>query len=51
MSSNGPNFELPKNIVSYLAALSRLYAKENKTLLQTLVVNSKIRVHEAWDSL
>lgn len=48
MSNNGPNLELPKNIETYLAALSKLYAKEGKKQLQVILVNSKIRVDEGW---
>ncbi|MEK6742233.1 MAG: toll/interleukin-1 receptor domain-containing protein [Nitrospirota bacterium] len=49
MSGNGPKHELPKNIERYLAALSKLYAQEGKKQLQTIIVNSQIRVHEEWD--
>ena len=48
MSNQASNFELPKNIDSFLAALSKLYAQDWKRPLQELIVNSKIRVHEAW---
>lgn len=50
MNSNGPNFELPKNIDRYLAALSKLYAQEGNKQLQTLIVNAQVRVYEAWSS-
>lgn len=49
MSGGERNFTLPKNIDHYLAALSKLYAKEGKKQLQTILVNSKVRVHEEWD--
>lgn len=48
-ASHEMNFELPKNIERYLAALSRLYGKENKKQMQEIIVNSQVRVHEAWD--
>lgn len=50
MSGHGPTFDLPKNIERYLAALSRLYAQEGKKQLQTIVVNSQVRVIEEWSS-
>jgi hypothetical protein len=48
VSSNGPTYELPKKIEHFLAALSRLYAQEGKKDLQTILVNSHIRIVEAW---
>ncbi len=48
MSDQEPKFELPRNIERYLAALSKLYAQENKKQLQTIIVNSQIRVNEGW---
>lgn len=48
MSERESKFELPRSIERYLAALSRLYANEGETLLQEIIVNSKIRVHEEW---
>jgi hypothetical protein len=50
MSSNGPNFELPRNIEHYLAALSRLYAQEGNKQLQTIIVNAQVRVNECWSA-
>ncbi len=48
MSKAASNFELPKNIDRYLAALSKLYAQEGKRPLQELIVNATSRVHEEW---
>lgn len=48
MSEDGPDFQLPKNIESTLAMLSRIYAQEQLTRLQEIIVNSKIRVEEAF---
>jgi len=48
MSTNGPNFELPRKIDHYLAALSKLYANDGAAKLQEIIVNSEIRVHEDW---
>jgi hypothetical protein len=48
MSNQGPTFELPKHIELYLAALSKLYAQEGKEYLQTIIVNSRIRIVEEW---
>lgn len=42
------NFELPKNIERFLAALSKIYANNGNRALQELIVNSEIRVHEEW---
>ena len=44
------NFELPKNIDRYLAALAKIYAQEGKRLLQEIIVNAQTRVHEEWSS-
>lgn len=48
MSKEASNFELPKNIDRFLAALSKLYSQEGKRPLQELIVNAKTRVHEEW---
>lgn len=48
MSKEPSNFELPKNIDRYLAALSKLYSQEGKRPLQELIVNATSRVHEEW---
>ena len=48
MNDQQPEFELPRNIERYLAALSKLYGQEGKRQLQELLVNSQIRVHEEW---
>ncbi|HAB54685.1 MAG TPA: TIR domain-containing protein [Ignavibacteriales bacterium] len=50
MSGHEPNFELPKNIERYLAALSRLYAQEGKKRQQSIIVNAQVRVNEGWSS-
>ena len=42
-------FELPRNIERYLAALATLYGHEGERLLQQVIVNAKIRVHEEWN--
>jgi len=47
MSDSVSNFELPKNINRYFASLSRFYAQEGKRLLQEILVNSQVRIHEA----
>ena len=43
-------FQLPKQLDSYLAALSRLYAQDGKRHLQEIVVNARIRIGEQWTS-
>lgn len=48
MNENVINFELPKTIERYLAALSKLYAQNGKRELQEIIVNAQTRVHEGW---
>ena len=48
MSKKANNFELPKAIDRYLAALSKFYAQEGNRQLQELIVNAQTRVHEEW---
>lgn len=45
---DGPTFDIPKNINHFLATLSHVYAKRGKSVLQKILVNSEVRVHEAW---
>ena len=47
MSANS-DFELPKSIGRYLAAVAKLYAREGKKRLEQIVVNAQVRVHEEW---
>jgi hypothetical protein len=42
------DFELPRKIEHYLAALSKLYAQEGKRDLQGIIVNAQIRVNEGY---
>jgi hypothetical protein len=54
MSSRERNFELPRNIEHYLAAISKMYGQEGHKQLQEIIVNSQIRIHEefsfdGWD--
>lgn len=49
MSEEKVIHDLPKNVERYLAALSKIYARESETNLLEILVNSKIRVHEEWD--
>lgn len=48
MSEHTINFELPKAIERYLAALSKLYAQNGKREFQEIIVNAQTRVHEGW---
>jgi len=48
MSAEESRFKLPNNIERYLAILSKAYAREAERQLQEIIVNSQIRVHEAW---
>lgn len=50
VSSGSKKFELPGKIDIYLGALSKLLAQDGKRLLQELLVNSKVRVSESWES-
>lgn len=40
---------LPGKVDQLLATLSRLYERQDKKLLQQIVVNSQVTVHEEWD--
>ena len=46
MTNERSQFELPKNLDRFFAALSKLYDQEGKRLLQEIIVNSRIRVIE-----
>jgi hypothetical protein len=46
MDSN--NYQLPRNIDRYLAALSKVYELDGNRELQELIVNSQVRVVEEW---
>lgn len=48
MNDNASKFKLSKDIERYLAALSKLYAREGKRNLQEIIVNAQTRVHEEW---
>lgn len=50
MNQHAIKFELSQNIERYLAALSKLYARDGKRPLQEIIVNAQVRVHEAWSS-
>ena len=41
-------FQIPANLERYLAALSKVYAKEGKRTKQEILVNARIRIHEGW---
>lgn len=49
MSNQGPDFILPKKIEGCLAALSKIYAADRETILQEILVNAQVRIHEAWN--
>jgi len=44
------NYELPRSIEQFLAAVSKLYAQDEKHQLQEIIVNAQVRVHEEWSS-
>ena len=48
MSGRESNFELPRKIEHYLAALSKMYGQEDHKQLQEILVNSQVRIHEEW---
>jgi hypothetical protein len=50
MSQRAPNFELPRQIERWLAALSKLYAQDGKRQLQEILVNAQTRVVEGWSA-
>lgn len=51
MGENGPDFQLPKKIETYLSALSRLYAQDGKSEgKRSIIVNAKVRVTEDWEN-
>ena len=50
MNQHAMKFELPQHIERYLAALSKIYARDGKRSFQEIIVNAQVRVHEAWSS-
>ncbi|MHB8743712.1 MAG: toll/interleukin-1 receptor domain-containing protein [Sulfuricaulis sp.] len=50
MIGQATNYELPQHIERYLAAISKIYARDGMRQFQELIVNSQIRVHEGWSS-
>jgi hypothetical protein len=42
------NFQIPKNLERYLAALSKIYGNEGKRTKQEILVNARIGIHERW---
>jgi hypothetical protein len=49
MSESGPTFELPRDIERYLAALSKLYKRDQMTENLEVLVNAQVTIHEQWD--
>ena len=41
-------YQLPQRVERYLAALSKIYARDGNRELQELIVNAQTRVHEEW---
>jgi len=41
-------FELSRDIEHYLAALSKLYARQGERQKHAIIVNSQVRLHEQW---
>lgn len=48
MSTHSKKFELPRRVDGCLKILFQLYAQDGKELLQKIVVNAQIRIHEEW---
>lgn len=48
MRDDDNNYELPKKIDRYLAALSKLYGQDGNRQLQEIIVNAQVRIHEEW---
>jgi len=49
MSDTQLKFELTRNLERYLAALSKLYKRDQKTELLEVLVNAQVGIHEQWD--
>lgn len=45
---SGPGFQLSNDIEHYLAALSKVYARDGERLKEEIIVNSRVRIHEEW---
>ncbi|MDA3876852.1 MAG: toll/interleukin-1 receptor domain-containing protein [Halothiobacillus sp.] len=45
---SGKNFQLPDAMDKHFGSLAKLYQKEDKRELLSLIANSRVRVHEAW---
>ncbi len=48
MKEHASQFEIPKSIQRYLAALSKFYEQGGNRELQEIIVNAQVRVHEEW---
>jgi hypothetical protein len=48
VSEHRPKFDLPKDLDHYLAALSKLYARDGERQKHEIIVNSQVRIHEQW---
>lgn len=48
--SQSRSFQLPEKVDAYLAALSRLYESKKEAILQDVVVNGDVSIHEEWTS-
>lgn len=44
------DYELPRSVEHHLASLSKLYALDGNRNHQAIIVNAKVRIHEAWSS-
>lgn len=49
MSGENRQFVLPGKVDGYLATLNRRYQKEGESVLQEIVVNGVVSIHEEWD--
>lgn len=45
------HFELPKKIEDYLSLLSKHYGQMGEKQLQSVLVNSSLRIHKEWDMI
>lgn len=48
MNERTPQFQLPKDIEHYLAALSKMYRQDGERQKQEIIVNAQVRIHEEW---
>jgi len=48
VSAQESDSKLPKDIQHYLATLAKIYKKDKEQILQKIIVNAEVQVHEGW---